>query len=284
MGASNGASGPYRGHVATAVDPLSGVLTMGPRIPVAAIIALAVVLHAGAAAGGTAAALFAEIVSWNRALRDAVSARLAQTYDIDVAKPQELPPEPPKVEEKEPPPPAKEVPKEAPPPAQAQAAKIIAQEPDKDEVVDMRDSFVQGTGATYAGGITSSNGTSKDAVRNVAAAPTGVPGGTGTSGAQPAVRLDKSRGASLSGSSDWGDCPFPAEADAEQVDQAYVTLQVKVRADGSPESATVVQDPGQGFGREARKCAMRKRYQTAQDVDGNAIAGQTKPFRVHFTR
>src|SRR5207249_5939287 len=122
-------AGPYRGdnRVAPGRDPMSGVLSMGPRIPVAAIIAVAILLHGGAAAAGTAAALFAEIVSWNRIVRDSVQAKLSQTYDIDVAKPQELPPEPPKVEEKEPePPPAKIVHDEPPPPAQAQAAKVIA--------------------------------------------------------------------------------------------------------------------------------------------------------------
>jgi len=219
-------------------------------------------------------------------VRDEVLAKLSLTYDIDVAKPQELPPEPPKEPEKEPEPPpaAKVVHNDAPPPPQAEAAKVIATDPDPNEVIDMRDSIVQGTGATYAGGITSSLGTNKEAVRNVAATPTGVPGGTGTGNAPPPTRLDKSRAATLNGSGDWGDCPFPAEADAEQVDQAYVMLQVKVRGDGAPESVAVLQDPGHGFGREARKCAMRKRYSNALDVDGNPIPGQTKPFRVHFTR
>lgn len=288
MGTLNG-TGPYRAHgrTAPAVDPMSGVLSMGPRIPVALIIVLAVLVHVGEAAGGVAAALRAQIGIWNRNVRDEVLAKLSQTYDIDVAKPQELPPEPPKVEQKEPEPPppvAKVEHKEAPPPAPAEAARVLAQEPDPNEVVDMRDAIVMGTGNVYAGGITSSQGTSKTAVTNTAATATGVPGGTGTGNAPPPTRLDRSRVAALSGSSDWGDCPFPAEADAEQVDQAYVTLQVKVRSDGSPDSVSVVQDPGHGFGREARKCAMRKRFTSALDVDGNPIAGQTKPFRVHFTR
>jgi protein TonB len=46
----------------------------------------------------------------------------------------------------------------------------------------------------------------------------------------------------------------------------------------------VVRDPGHGFGRAARQCAMQKRYNTAQDRDGTSIAGQTKPFNVRFNR
>lgn len=61
-------------------------------------------------------------------------------------------------------------------------------------------------------------------------------------------------------------------------------IQVTVKPDGSAESVNVLQDPGHGFGREARKCAMRKRYSQGLDVDGNAIGGITKPFRVRFER
>jgi protein TonB len=288
MAGLNGATGgPYRATGgAASLDPLHGVLGMGGRVPVAVVVAVAIVLHAGAAAAGTAAALLAEMIAWNRGVRDAVQAKLAQTYDIDVAKPQELPPEPPK-EEKEPEPPpqvAKEIPKEALPPAMAQAAKVLAADPDPNEVLDMRDAIVQGTGETYAGGVTAATGSNKNAVYDTAARPNGVPGGTGTANVPLPPKKDLSRVASISGSTDWSDCPFPAEADADQIDQAFVTLQVKVRADGSADAATVVQDPGHGFGREARKCAMRKRYATALDVDGTAIAGQTRPFRVRFQR
>ena len=61
-------------------------------------------------------------------------------------------------------------------------------------------------------------------------------------------------------------------------------IQVKVKPDGSPENVTVVQDPGHGFGREARKCAMRKKYSQGLDPDGNPVGGTTKPFRVRFER
>ncbi len=285
--------GPYRdsARAASSVDPMNGVLRMGSGMPaeeLAVIVGLAILLHVGAAVAGVTAGWLADMIAWNRGVREAVAAKLQQTYDIDVVKPQELPPEPPKEEEKpEPPPPVatpKEIPKEAPPPAMAQAAKVLATDPDPNDVLDMRDSIVQGTGATYAGGITASTGASKDAVYNAAARPTGVVGGTGTAPVPQVPREDKSRAASLSGSTDWSDCPFPAEADADQIDQAFVTLQVKVKADGSADTVSVIQDPGHGFGREARKCALRKRYSNALDVDGAPIGGQTKPFRVRFQR
>jgi protein TonB len=267
------------------LDPLSNVLSMGPRVPVSIMIIVAVMLHGGAAAGATAAVIFSEMYAWNRALHDAVLAKLDQTYDIDVAKPQELPPEPPK--EPEPAPKAEPKPQDnTPPPQPAQAGRILAADPDPNETVDMRGAFTQGDAVDFTGGLTSSTGTSKVPVYNAAAANTGAPGGTGTAPApQAAVKKeDRSRAAKLSGSTDWSDCPFPPEADADQIDDSYVTVQVKVKADGSAESVSVIADPGHGFGRAARGCAMRKRYVNAQDIDGNAIPGTTNQFRVHFQR
>jgi protein TonB len=277
---------------APAVDPFAGVLDMEPRLPLAAVIAVALLLHVAAAAGATAVALFSEMFRWNQGLTESVALRLGQTFDIEVDKPAPPPPppDPPKEEPKpEPEPIAKPEPKEIkeeppPPPAAAEAAKVLTQEPAKDEPLDFTgNTFVQGTGSTYAGGTTQAGGTSKTAVYKTAAVATGVPGGTGTAPVPVAPRIDRSRAAALSGSTDW-DCPFPAEADAEQIDNSAVIIQVKVRPDGTAENVNVLQDPGHGFGREARKCAMRKRYNAAFDVDGNPIAGMTKQIRVRFSR
>lgn len=291
MATLNGAAAPgTRTSVALMRDPMEGVLSMGPRIPVAVVVAFTIVFHAGVAGAGTAAALFSEIFAWNRALREVVQYKLS-SYEIEVEKEKEKEPEPPPPEEKPQPEEAKPIAKETPPPetppqppAAAEAAKVLAADPDPNEVVDMRDTIVQGNADKYAGGVSANNGTSKTAVTNAAAVPTGVPGGTGTAPAPAAPRVDRSRKAGVSGSSDWSDCPFPPEADAEQIDQAYVTIQVKVKPDGSPESVTIVQDPGRGFGREARKCAMRKKYNFALDVDGNPIGATTGPIRVKFER
>jgi protein TonB len=172
-----------------------------------------------------------------------------------------------------------------PPPTPAQAAKVLTQEPKPDEPVDLTgNTIIQGNADTFAGGFTSSNGTNPNAV-HTQPSPTGVPGGTGSPQAAPVQvqAKDLSRTASLSGSTNWR-CPFPAEADTAQVDEAFVMLQVDVRADGSASAVRVLADPGNGFGREARRCAMSTRFNASLDHDGNAVPGTTKPFRVHFQR
>jgi protein TonB len=267
---------------------------MGPRIPVSVLIAFTIVFHGGVAGAASAAALFSEIFAWNRTVRELVMFKLAQSYEIEVdkEKEKEKEPDPPPPEEKpEEPKPVllKQAtpPPEAPPqpPAAAEAAKVLTADPDPNDPVDMTNTIVQGNADKYAGGVSANNGTSKTAVTNPGAQATGVPGGTGTAAAPPpAPKVDRSRKAGLLGSSDWTDCPFPAEADAEQIDQAFVLIQVRVKPDGSPETVTVVQDPGHGFGREARKCAMRKKFTPALDIDGNAIPAVTNPFRVRFER
>jgi protein TonB len=273
------------------LDPLAGVLSMGPRIPVSVLVAFTILFHAGVAGAASAAALFNEIWAWNRTMKEGLLYKLAQSYEIavDKEKVKEPEPPPPEPEKEEPKPVIKEAtpPPDTPPqpPAAAQAAKVLTAEPDPNEPVDMTgNTIVQGNADTYAGGVSANNGTSKTAVTNMNAVPTGVPGGTGTAPAPAVARVDRSRKAGITGSSDWNDCPFPAEADAEQSDQAFVLSQVRVKPDGNAETVTVVQDPGHGFGREARKCAMRKKYTTALDVDGNAVAGPTNPFRVRFER
>jgi protein TonB len=295
MSRMNGAApSPYRANMRRLPrpghDPLAGVLSMGPRIPVSVLIAFTIVFHAGVAGAASAAALFNEIWAWNRTMKEGLLFKLAQSYEVEVEKEKEKEkePEPPPPEKEEPKPVIKEAtpPPDAPPqpPAAAEAAKVLTADPDPNAPVDMTDTIVQGNANTYAGGISANNGTSKTAVTNMNAVPTGVPGGTGTAPAPQVAKVDRSRKAGLLGSSDWTDCPFPAEADAEQIDQAFVLIQVRVKPDGNPEAVTVVQDPGHGFGREARKCAMRKKYTNALDPDGNPIPSQTNPFRVRFER
>lgn len=273
-----------------ALDPMSKVLATGPRIPIAVTAAVAILLHVGMAAGATAASLFDEIFAWQKGIHDVIDYRLSQ-YEMEILREEPPPPAPeePKAEpEPEPEPPVvrETPPPQAPPPQPAEAAKVLTSDPQPNEgPVDLTNTFVTGSGSTYAGGTTSSEGTSKTAVYNPLATPTGVPGGTGTGPVPPPARKeDRSRAPGLLGSVDWNDCPFPGEADAEQIDQAFVLIQVRVKPDGSPENVTVVQDPGHGFGREARKCAMRKRYSQGLDADGNPMTGTTKPFRVRFER
>jgi protein TonB len=86
------------------------------------------------------------------------------------------------------------------------------------------------------------------------------------------------------GSTSWSDCPFPPEADAEQIDQALPSVMVTVRPDGTAQSVKIVEDPGYGFGRAARICALARRYSPALDKTGQPTTGVIGPIRVRFTR
>jgi periplasmic protein TonB len=205
--------------------------------------------------------------------------------EIEVMREETPPPPAPEETAKpdEPAPVVKATPHEAPPPAAApaQAAKVLTQEPDPNEPVDLTgNTIVQGNADAYAGGTTSANGTSTRAVR-VLATPQGAPNGTGAPTAQPAGP-DRSRPPGV-GSIDWNAAPFPAEADTAQIDEAYVTLQIDVRADGTAGAVRVIKDPGNGFGREIRRFALIQHFQTALDHDGNPIA-RTFEIRVHYSR
>jgi protein TonB len=155
-------------------------------------------------------------------------------------------------------------PEAAPPPAAAQAAALLDAPSD---VVDFGDTFVAGQGTSYAGGTTESGGTSKAVVPALNARAAGVVGGTGTD-----VKADLSRAPRLAGGTQW-DCPFPAEADDFGVDHAVVGLRVEVSADGRVTAANATSDPGHGFAREARRCALSKRWAPGLDRAGNAING-----------
>lgn len=206
--------------------------------------------------------------------------RVVQTIEVETAPP------PPPVEEKlpvnEPAPapapvnvPAQKTVSPAKP-AAAQAGKVLAAEDDAPGVADF--TMVQGTGTSYAGGVTTSNGTAKTPSEG---APR-VVGGAGNGGAgngDGAADLSKPARPS---SGDW-DCKslFPGAATS---DAATVVIVARVRPDGTPESISIVNDPGQGFGPAARACAMRQRFSAAEDKSGRAITASTAPFRVRFTR
>jgi protein TonB len=169
-----------------------------------------------------------------------------------------------------------------PAPAPAQAAKVLTQEPDPNQPVDLTgDTIVTGNADSYAGGVTASNGTGTRAVRSVAAGSTGT-GAAPPPPPPPPPGPDRSRKASVGGT-DWNHVPFPPEADTAQIDEAYVVLQLDIQADGTVSAVRVLSDPGNGFGREARKYALTLKIPPALDHDGNAIAS-TIPVKVHFTR
>jgi periplasmic protein TonB len=194
------------------------------------------------------------------------------------AKPEPVNPPPDEPAKSSPTEKASRAPSASPSPAAAQAGKVLAADSD-DAIADF--TMVQGAGV-YAGGVTTTNGTSKTAVAASTAgrAQTGPASGAGAGNAE-STGPDRSHPARPQGG-DW-DCSsmFPSAA---TVDSATVLIVVRVRADGAPEGITVVSDPGQGFGPAARACAMRQRYAPAEDRDGRTVAASTAPFRVRFTR
>jgi protein TonB len=229
------------------------------------------------------------VVAWWHTLQLHRTASTTEEIEILRDETPPPPPPPPTAEVKPEAPAARPLSREAPPPPPppAQAAKVLTQESKPDEPVDLTgNTIVQGNADAFAGGFTTATGTGTAAART-APGPSAAPGGGGPATGAPQAAAppgpDLSRSASLGGGSEWS-CPFPQEADTAQIDEAWVTLQVDVKADGSPATVRVLGDPGNGFGREARRCALGKRYSTALDPKGTPIAGTTKAFRVHFSR
>jgi protein TonB len=203
-----------------------------------------------------------------------------QEIDVQVDAPPPPPPPPtPKEDKPEPAPPPRATPREAPPPP-AQAAKVLTREPDPNEPVDLTgDTIVTGDADEFPGGLTAANGTGQTAVRGVAA-PTATSAPASAPAAPPGP--DRSRALKLAGGAEWN-CDFPEEANAAQIDDAYVTIEVAGGPDGRPQSVRIVNDPGHGFGRLAKSCAFAQRFEPALDHDGHPVQG-TKQFRVHFSR
>jgi protein TonB len=163
-------------------------------------------------------------------------------------------------------------PERARPAAPAQAGKLAAV---TTEPVDFTGSaFVVGTGSAYVGGSTSSSGTSRTPTQGPVA-----PSGTGEG---TAAARSRARPVSLDQAA-WN-CPWPAEADAEQVNEQTVVLRVSVRPDGRAERVDVLSDPGFGFGPAARLCALRTAFEPAHDSAGQPVAALSPPIRVHFFR
>jgi protein TonB len=156
---------------------------------------------------------------------------------------------------------------------------VLTQKPSEpEEIVEFGASFVQGTGVTYAGGVSAATGSSRQAVRDPGARAAGVVGGTGTDDRA----IDRSRAPVLAGGAAW-DCPFPREAEFDGVDSAVVTLSVRVSQLGSVEDVSIAEDPGSGFGREAMRCARSKRWAPGLDRAGNPVA-MTSRVKVRFVR
>lgn len=157
-----------------------------------------------------------------------------------------------------------------PPAAPAQAAQVIA----SDAPVDLTgDTFITGSANAYAGGATTSTGTSTTPVSRALDTPAPTPTPASTAAVQP-VSLT---------SGQW-QCPWPAAALAQDLYEQFVILRAWVRADGSVERASVISDPGYGFGPAAIACALHTRFNPARNARGEALRALSPPIRVRFTR
>jgi protein TonB len=270
---------PLRQSTADIVETVLGVgnRERAGRLPVAGLAAL--VAHVSIVLG------LMHVSLAPRRAADTSRVQPPQQLEIDVAK---IPPSVSAKAESEPPAAAR---RSAPPKARdtrtprarpsgteaAQAATVVAQQPDPGAPVDLTaDAVVTGTATAYAGGATAPGGASPSVV-------TLRPSAADAQGPAlaPATR-DRSGPVTLE-SEHWS-CPWPPEADAQQIDEQTVVLRVVVEPDGVAEAATVLADPGHGFGPAAAACAMRTRFTPARNRRGERLRSTSPPIRVRFTR
>lgn len=159
------------------------------------------------------------------------------------------------------------------PPAPAQAGRVIAQAPD-DAPADLTGfDLVVGQGTSYAGGLSSSKGTSTKAVEGPAAKVGGVANGAAQDLSRPAGLLRR----------DWSGCPWPGEAQGGGLREAAVTVRVTVGKDGALERVDTLQAPPGGFDEATHDCLSREPFRPALDAVGAPVP-DTHLLVVHFVR
>jgi periplasmic protein TonB len=253
---------------------------------------LALALHSAVGLRGLLS--LRELGEFARTVQQGVRDRIRQTIEIAVTpepEPEPAPePEPEPQAAPEPPPPKAPPPTKAPPqpraaespppaPVAAQAGRVLTAEPDPDEPIDLTgNAFVQGNADSYAGGITASKGTASQAVRSREARADGAVGGTGKAAVSS---VDRSRPAGTL-QRNW-DCPFPAEAELEQINYQQVNVAVTVADTGKPLDVKVLGKTTFGFGRAAQRCALGKTFVPALNRDGAPVT-TTIPIVVTFLR
>jgi protein TonB len=160
--------------------------------------------------------------------------------------------------------------------APAQAAAVITRAGSESPLDLTGNTFVSGGAARLPGGATAGAGRGTAPVTGAAdiqAPPARHPAFVAPALARPVALVEGT----------WT-CPWPAEADAEQVDEQTVVIRVRVAEDGTVQVAELVSDPGGGFGRAALSCARRTRFQAARNAMGGPTEAWSPPIRVHFTR
>lgn len=243
--------------------------------------------------------------TWSAQLAARAHTELARESEIDLLPPPKVqaPPPPPPVAEKETPkdepepPPTrvamKEPARSTPPAGPAEAARTVVRE---DGPVDLGDfSMIQGQGKVFAGGISRADGSSKTAVDKLPEAtppieavqpkPTvEVPTPRKVTPTPTPVEPEEDRSEPVRlVNPDWN-CPWPHEADDEQIDEHSAIVRVTIGPDSAVVGARIVTDPGHGFGKAALACAKGTSYHAARDKRGTPVRAESPPIRVRFTR
>ncbi len=294
-GAALALTDSHRARAGTRRDPLALILGADERwdlISIAAGIALA--MHVALLVFAIAGAMLKDIHDAVTDSRVRIHDYFFRQYEVEVIKPKEAPPPEP------PPSPSLRRPRPRPWPRRPSPSTTILTRtwrlrprrparcsrplPRRTRSVDLTDKgFIDGNG-NAVGGQQSTDGKGDRMTMARRTSLNGVEGHHGTAPAPvapPPPAEDKSRAVQLLGGS--ANCPFPPEADADQIDQAQATIQITVRPDGSVLSASVLADPGHGFGRAARICMLGKRFQPALDKTGAPTVASI-PVHVNFTR
>jgi protein TonB len=146
----------------------------------------------------------------------------------------------------------------------------------------MTNTFVTGSASTYAGGTTTPTGTGTSAAHGGPPLPPPPPRPAPRQPPPPSPAPDRSRPPGVAGGLQWS-CPFPPEADADQIDGAVVGIRADVDASGQVKNVAIVSDPGHGFGRAARRCALARTWIAALNRDGAATDGSVV-VNVRFAR
>jgi len=264
------------------------------KVPLVAAISLALAVHVAVVAG--ALGQRPRLDAWAAEVAAQVHRELTREVALEPPKPPEVPkaaPPPPPVASDPPvlPPPvaAKPAPERARAAAKPAAAAAVLTAPAPQTADLTGATFVTGQARVAPGGVTAQNGTGTAVGGD--GQPAKEPPSPAPAAAQPAETKrkskappdeDKSRPVSLDGD-DWN-CAWPDEADEAQINQQSVTIRAVVRADGSAESVTILQDPGHGFGKAAQVCAMRTKFHPALDKTGAPMRDKSPPIRLRFTR
>mgnify|MGYP001178329644 CR=1 FL=1 len=151
---------------------------------------------------------------------------------------------------------------------------MLTQASGPSDVLDLTDAFVTGFASTVADATAAAQGASPAALRASPGPPNPAPSVVSSP--------DRSRKPALADGLAWA-CPFPTEADAAGIDEAVVSIRVDVDRLGAVRDVAVPDDPGNGFGRAAQRCAMKRRWAPGIDRDGNAV-DRAVDLRVRFVR